>query len=194
MPPPDAHEPPGASPDADALIELAAVVRAHALTGELVLKVFNPESELLADLDEIVLRTPSGETRACHIDAVRGTGDNMIVKLRGVTTRDQAEALRGSLLCVPREVLPPLEEGEYYLADLPGLAVRLQDGTTIGHVEDVIEYPSVSALQIVTEGIVRELPDLPRYLLEVSVEGGYVVVDHLDELEPVPLAALKGKR
>ena len=38
------------------LVELAAVVRGHALAGELVLKVFNPESDLLASLRQVVLR------------------------------------------------------------------------------------------------------------------------------------------
>jgi len=192
--PRDTKNAPGSELPDDAQIELAAVVRAHALTGELVLKVFNPDSHLLGDLDAATLRLPSGEHRSIQVESVRGTGESMIVKLRGVDSRDAAEALRGSLLCVPRTALPPLEEGEYYLTDLPGLEVRDPSGQVLGHVEDVLEYPTVNALQIITDGVVREVPDLERYLLEVRVDDGYVVVDHLDELEPVPLAALKGKR
>ena len=176
------------------LIELAAVVRAHGLSGELVLKPFNPDSDLLGSLTDIVLRSPAGDLRTYEVSARRGGGDNQLLTLRGVTDRDQAEALRGSVVCVPRTTLPPLEEGEYYLVDLVGLAVRTPEGETVGHVEDVLEYPSVEALVVITHGIVREVPNLDRYVPSIDVQGGFVVVDHIDEIEPVPLAALKGKR
>lgn len=184
----------GATPASEPLITLAAIVRAHALSGELALKLFNPDSELLNGLREVVLRLPSGEQRPGTVLAVRRNAEGALVRIAGVTTREEAEALRGTLLCVARAALPPLEDGEYYLADLPGLSVRLQDGTVVGHVEDVIEYPTVNALVVLAEGRVREVPDLPRYLLEVRVADGFVVVDHLDELEPVALAPLQGKR
>jgi 16S rRNA processing protein RimM len=176
------------------LVELAAIVRGHALSGELVLKLFNPDSDLLDSLREVIVRAPSGESKRYVVRGVRGGGEGALLTLQGVENRDQADALRGSLVCIERKALPALEEGEYYLIDLPGLAVRNVAGETIGHVDDVIEYPSVPALVVVVEGIVREVPDLPRYLLEVRVADGYVVVDNIDELEPVPLAPLQGKR
>jgi 16S rRNA processing protein RimM len=182
------------SAGADELVELAAVMRGHALQGELVLKLFNRESDLLSRVDTVVLRAAGGEQRTYQLASVRGAGDSVLIALRGVSTRDEADALRGSVVCIERAQLPPIEEGEYYLVDLPGLAVRSVDGATIGHVESVIAYPSIECLQVITAGIVREVPDLPRYLPEVHVRDGYVVVDHLDEIEPVPLAALKGKR
>lgn len=178
----------------DQQVELAAIVRGHALAGEMVIKLFNPESDLLSSMREVYLRAPSGELQRYPVISVRGGGHNVLLALEGVQTRDQADALRGHIVCVAREVLPALEEGEYYLVDLPGLRVHDADGKDIGHVEDVIEYPSVPSLVVITDGIVREIPDLPRYLLEVRVDDGFVVVDHLDEIEPVLLAPLKGKR
>jgi 16S rRNA processing protein RimM len=169
-------------------------VRGHALAGELVVKLFNPDSELLAALREVLLRSPSGETKRYAVRSSRGSKEGMLLTLEGVADRDTADALRGHVICVERATLPALEEGEYYLVDLPGLAVHDPRGEKVGYVEDVIEYPSVSALVVVVEGLVREVPDLPRYLLEVNVKGGYVVVDNLEELEPVPLAPLSGKR
>lgn len=176
----------------DELIELAAVVRAHGLAGEVVLKSFNPASDLLSTLPEIMLRGPDGTVRRYEVLSRRGKSD--LLALRGIDDRDTAEALRGHVVCVPRSALPPLDAGEYYLVDLIGLEVRGTDGTKLGHVEDILEYPSVECLVILTEGVVREVPNLDRYVPEVDVAGGYVVVDHLDEIEPVPLAALRGKR
>jgi 16S rRNA processing protein RimM len=178
----------------DELVELAAVVRGHARAGELVLKLFNPESELISTLREVLLRAPSGETRDYEVRGARATKDGLLLTLKGVEDRDSADALRGHVICVARSALPALEEGEYYLVDLPGLAVHDPSGQKIGYVEDVIEYPSVSAFVVVIEGLVREVPDLPRYVREVRVADGYMVVDNIEELEPVPLAPLTGKR
>jgi 16S rRNA processing protein RimM len=175
------------------LVELAAVMRGHALAGELMIKVFNSESDLLSSLHEVILRAPSGETQRYRVLSSRG-GKDPLLKLQGVESRDAADALRGHVICVERSALPGLEEGEYYLCDLPGLAVHNPSGQKIGYVEDVIEYPSVSALVVVVEGVVREVPDLPRYLLDVRVADGFVVVDNLEEIEPAPLAPLSGKR
>ena len=173
----------------DELIELAAVVRAHGLQGELLLKVFNRESELLHELSELVVRAPSGEERSYRVANVRGAADSTLLTLEGVRDRAGAEALRGSLLCVPRSLFPALEQGEYYLVDLVGLAVRNANAEVLGRVEQVIEYPSVECLLVYANEQWREVPDLPRYVLEVSIEGGYVVVDNLDELDPVPAPA-----
>ena len=167
------------------LVELAAIVRAHGLQGELLLKLFNPESELVEQLSEVVLRSPDGSTRPYRVLGVRGGSDATLLTLEGIRDRGAAELMRGSVVCVLRSSLPPLEEGEYYLVDLVGLAVRNEGGETIGRVESVIEYPSVSCLVIETDGEWREVPDLPRYVLEVAVRGGYVVVDHLDEIDTV---------
>ncbi|MET0286377.1 MAG: ribosome maturation factor RimM [Polyangiales bacterium] len=178
----------------DALVELAAVVRGHALAGELVVKLFNPDSDLLSSLRQVMLRAPDGALRTYEVRSSRGSKEGILLGLTGIDDRDAADALRGHVICVERATLPGLEEGEYYLVDLPGLAVQNAAGEKIGYVEDVIEYPSVSALVVLVDGIVREVPDLPRYLLEVRVAEGYVKVDNLEELEPVPLAPLTGKR
>ncbi len=170
---------------ADELVELAAVVRAHGLNGELLLKQFNPESDLLTRSTSVVLRLPSGALQTCEVTGVRGGVDSTLLALRGVSRREEAEPLRGSVVCVPRATLPPLEEGEYYLVDLVGLKVRSPQGEIAGHVESVIEYPSVSCLVVVVGDVWREVPDLPRYVPEVHVREGYVVVDNLDEIDPV---------
>jgi len=87
-------------------------------------------------------------------------------------------------VCVPRAQLPPLAEGEYYLMDLVGLRVYTREGVELGRVDDVIEYPTVHCLVVASEDGVREVPNLERYVLELDLHDGRVVVDHLDELEP----------
>jgi 16S rRNA processing protein RimM len=181
-------------PAAGPQIELAVVMRAHGLRGELLLKPFNPHSAMLSELSEVSLRLADGSERRFSVREARAHGSNLRVSLQGVDSREQAEALRGAMLWVPRSALPALAPGEYYLVDVVGLEAR-QDGVAIGRVRDAIEYPTVCCLVIESEGVSREVPDLPRYISEVNVPQGFVTVQHLDEIEPlVPAAQPKARR
>lgn len=173
------------------LVELAAVVRAHGLRGELLVKPFNPESTLLASAERVLLKARDGALQEREVTAVRPHGALLLVSLRGVDSKDQADALRGQRVCVPRAQLPPLAEGEYYLMDLVGLRAYTREGAELGRVEDVIEYPTVHCLVLTSEDGVREVPNLERYVLELDLQNARVVVDHLDEIEP---AQPKGAR
>ena len=167
----------------DELVELAAVARAHGLRGELTLKPFNPDSELLREIDEVVLKLPDGTTRTYAVRAARGHADSPILALEGVSDRNSSEALRGSLVCVPRSALPEPEEGEVYLVDLVGLEARDPEGKPFGRVEKIVQYPSIACLLVTGAAGSWEVPDTERYLAEIELEAGYLVIEHLDELE-----------
>jgi 16S rRNA processing protein RimM len=114
---------------------------------------------------------------------VRPGGKGLLVQLAGVATVEQAAALRGAELCVPRDMLPALEDGEYYFVDLEGLAVTTLDGEPLGIAENVREYPAADVLRVRTSAGVWEVPMREPYLVSVDVPGGSIVVDHLDDLE-----------
>ena len=89
--------------------------------------------------------------------------------------REAAEALRGTLLTVARAALPALADGEYYHADLIGLAVVAADGAAVGRVAAVENYGAGDILEI-------EKPDGKRFMVPFRPEavpevGERVVVD-----------------
>ena len=75
-----------------------------------------------------------------------GTSDNPILRLEGSSTRDDAEALRGAELMVPREGIE-LEEDEYWASDLEGCAVTDGD-VAIGFVRRMSALPSCEVLEV----------------------------------------------
>jgi 16S rRNA processing protein RimM len=173
-------------PEADGsaeLIELAAVVRAHGLRGELLLKPFNPESTLLSELSHVLLKGRDGAVQRYEVESARTHGDGQLLALKGVGSRDAGDALRGQLVCVTRADLPPPEEGEYYLVDLVGLEARDAQGNVAGKIEQVIDYPSVTCFVVVSPEGRREVPNLPRYVLAIDAAARAITVDHIDELE-----------
>jgi 16S rRNA processing protein RimM len=167
-----------------AWIELGVIAKPHGVRGEIRVHVFNPESTLLQELGEVFLIGGGDEEPTLvEIEATRQGPKALLMRLAGVTSREDVEALRGYTLCVPREALPELEEGEYYHADLIGLDA-FQGDDAVGKVVDVLDYPSAECLKIQRPGGYIEVPMLPRWLVRVDVESKQV---HLKDLDDIPL-------
>jgi len=170
--------------DAVSWIELGVVARPQGVKGELRVHVFNPESTLLEELDEVFLIGEADEEPALvEVVSARRGPKALLMRLEGVRSREDAEALRGYRLCVPREALPELEDGEYYHADLIGLEA-FEGSESIGKVIDVLDYPSAECLKIERPGGFLEVPMLPKWLDRIDVEAGKV---HLKDLDDIPL-------
>ena len=155
-------------------IVLAAVAGAHGIRGEVRLKLF-------VDAPDSLRRYPSFDAggRRVTLTALRpgggGSGDGAIARFAEITDRTAAEALRGTVLTVPREALPPLADGEYYHADLIGLPVVDTDGAAVGTVIAVENFGAGDILEI-------EKPDRRTFMVPLTPAavpeiGEHVVVD-----------------
>lgn len=165
-------------------IELGVIAKPHGVQGEIRVHVFNPESMLLQELAEVFLIGGEDEDPTLvEIESTRQGPKALLMRLAGVSSREDVEALRGYTLCVPRDALPELEDGEYYHADLIGLDAFDGD-EPVGEVIDVIDYPSAECLKIERLGGYIEVPMLPRWLVRVDVEAGKV---HLKDLDDIPV-------
>ncbi|MFT3771321.1 MAG: ribosome maturation factor RimM [Minicystis sp.] len=165
-------------------IAVAEVARPHGVQGELRLKVYNPDSNLLAQRPRTRLRLPDGTTRDVSIVSVRDVNKALLVRLAGVEDRDAAEALRGAEVCVPRASFPPLEEGEFYACDVEGARAVMKGGEEIGYVTGLASYPTCDVLLIERTGGARlEVPLLNPYVGSVDVEGGVVEILTVDGLD-----------
>jgi 16S rRNA processing protein RimM len=164
------------------LIALGAVMGAHGVRGELRVKPYNEASDLLPGLGRVFVRGKDGQSREHEIESVRLGSKGLIFAFADVTTPEAAKALYGAELCVPRAALPELGPGEFYFVDLPGLWAVLPDGSVVGQVERVQEYPASSVLCVTTERGLIEVPLREPYLVAVDVAAERVTVDHLDDL------------
>jgi len=152
--------------------------------GELRLKLFNKDSDLLLDRDEVLVRLPDGEEHEVSIDHARRADDAILMKLYSVDDRDRADELRGALICIRRRDFPPPEEGEFYVCDAKGARV-VCGGTTIGTVKDVLNYPTIDALVVTAAdgGKDWEVPLIDVFIEAVDVVAGEIVLKTLDGLE-----------
>jgi 16S rRNA processing protein RimM len=128
----------------DTGIEVGVVARPHGLDGSF--RVARPRAPLL----ELGARvTVAGAERT--IVRRSGTDAAPILRLDGISSREEIEPLRGQALLVPRSALPPLEDDEYWAEELVGCAVR--DGeVAVGVVARLLDYPSCELLEVRREG------------------------------------------
>lgn len=151
-------------------VALAAVAGAHGVKGELRLKLFADSVESLARYSRVFVGG-----RETGLRDVRAGGKTAIARLEGVTDRSGAEALRGQLIEIAREALPPLEEGEYYYADLAGLPCVDESGAPVGTVVGVENFGAGDLLEV-------ERPDGKRLLIPfhepmARLDGDRIVLD-----------------
>lgn len=126
-------------------IELAAVTGAHGVTGEVRLKLLGDGVEALAAHD-------SFNEGTLTLSKVRSDNKGgAIARFAGIANRIEAERLRGTVLTVPRDALPPLEKGEYYHADLIGLRVETDAGEVVGKVVGVENFGATDIVEVLRE-------------------------------------------
>ena len=111
------------------LICVAVIAGAFGVQGEVRLKSFTSDPEAIADYAP--LSDESG-TIDYDLHILRPIKNGLAVQLSGVTTKEQADALRGFNLFMPRLRLPELTDDEYYHSDLVGMAVLDSSGTELG--------------------------------------------------------------
>jgi 16S rRNA processing protein RimM len=101
----------------------------------------------------------------------------LVANAKEIATREEAEALRGLELYVPRETLPPPEdEDEFYLADLIGLAAVTPEGEPLGRIKSVQNFGAGDLLEIAPDaGPSWWLPFTKAAVPEVRIAHGVVV-------------------
>ncbi len=155
---------------ADRPVVMAAVAGAHGISGEVRLKLFTPSPESLTSHGVFDV-----DGRTLTLKAVKPGPQGAVARFDEIRDRTAAEALRGTLLSVPRASLPPLPDGEYYWHDLVGVAVVSPDGAALGEVVAVENFGASDLLEILcTDGRRVLVPLVPA---AVPVVANPIVVD-----------------
>ena len=155
---------------AEKRVALAAVAGAHGVKGEVRLKLFSDSVASLAQHANVYV---GGVEH--RLLGVRDGGKTAVARFEGIADRSAVEALRGQLIEVDRGDLPPLDEGEYYHADLVGLPCVDCEGQSLGAVISVENFGAGDLLEV-------ELPNGKRSLIPfrdgiADLEDGRVLID-----------------
>ena len=128
------------SPDSVLLAQIGA---AHGIRGEVRIKPFGD-----ADMLDRYGPLYDAQGRSYEITAMRPQKTVLVVRFRGIDSREAAEALNGVKLFVDRSALPVPEEDEFYLSDLIGLRTVSPEGEMLGKVVEVHDFGAGDILEV----------------------------------------------
>ncbi|MYH89526.1 MAG: 16S rRNA processing protein RimM [Gammaproteobacteria bacterium] len=106
---------------------------------------------------------------------------HLVVKLEGISSRDEAASLSGMQVCIPAGDLPDLPAGEYYWSQLIGLEVANLAGESLGTVDHLVETGANDVLVVKYPGVdadaERLIPWIPQVIRAVDIGAGSLLVD-----------------
>jgi 16S rRNA processing protein RimM len=155
---------------------LGVITGAHGVRGEVRLRSFTSSPEAIASYGAVLL---GDSGREVVIRALRPAREEFIAALEGISDRTTAEQLKGCLLHVARDRLPPVGEDEVYVSDVIGLPVYRKDGSLLGEVASVTDYGAGDLLEIRSDGRRGTIliPFVAAMVPEVDVANRRIVVD-----------------
>lgn len=165
-----------------ARICLGAFAGAHGVRGQVRIRSFTEVPEDLAAYGP--LGDEAGQ-REFRLTLTGRAKDLLLAKVEGVGDRDQAQALKGTRLYVPRAALPPPEEETYYHADLIGLAAEDLEGSPLGQVVAVHNHGAGDLIELGggPGGRALILPFTKAAVPLVDLAAGRLVADPPDVVE-----------
>jgi len=117
-----------------------------------------------------------GDWQEMAVAEARVQGRALVARLEGHDDRDAAAALRGKSAAVPREALPRARSGEYYWADLIGLAVVNESAQALGRITSILQ---TGANDVLVVGGERErlIPFIAEVIRDVDLAAGVMRVE-----------------
>jgi 16S rRNA processing protein RimM len=159
---------------------VARIGAAHGVRGAVKLWTFTEDP--LAVKRYGPLQTKDG-ARQFEVTHVRQAKDHLVATFKDVATRDEAEKLNGIELYVARDKLPATDEGEYYHADLIGLAAVTAANEPLGRVIAIHNFGAGDIIEIAPpHGATMLLPFTDAVVPTVDLAGGRVVIELPDEI------------
>ena len=170
-----------ATPSAEDLIVLGKITSVHGVRGEVKIYSFTDPIDNLLDYPTWTLKR-DGEVKQVELVSGRLQGKVLVAKLKGLDDREVARTLAGFDICVPRALLPDLDDGEYYWHQLEGLKVIDLQGQLLGRLDHLLETGSNDVMVVKPcpgslDDRERLLPYTEQCVQKVDLAAGEMRVD-----------------
>ncbi len=167
----------------DRLILVGRFGAAQGVRGEVRVQSYTSDPQAIGTYGPL---TDSARANAFVFERLRSLKDDMlVVKVKGVETREEASALTGVELFASRDRLPEPSEDEFYYDDLVGLVAATGDGRTLGRIAAVVNHGAGDILEIAPEGGGEPLllPFTRAVVPTIDFSGGRIVAEPPEEID-----------
>ncbi len=157
-------------------LELGFISGVFGVRGELRLFLHNRESDLFDEFRPVTLVSKAGERREVQLKARTGAGRKVIGRIRGLDSREGAEALADWVIVIPKTALPDPGDDAFYVGAVIGASV-LVEGAVVGTVREVHSNGPTDVFEVsLASGGQGFVPVLKTHVLAIDVAEGRVVL------------------
>ena len=160
---------------------MGRVLASYGVQGWIKARAFTAAADGLLAYKTWWLTAMDGRQRCFRVREARVHAGALLACLEGLSAREEAASWRGATIGVPREALPALGAGEFYLNDLVGLDVVDRRGERLGCVVGVLETGAHPVLRVRAgankDGVERLIPIVPAYVEAIDLAAGRIDVD-----------------
>lgn len=164
-------------------LRIGVLTRAHGVHGEAKVYPTTDYAERFEEVDEVMIKTPAGDIKT-KIESVKYFKNMAIVKFSCFSAPEEISRVAGSDIVISRDQAQPLEEGEYYIADLIGCKVVADEqsdslaGRELGTVKDVLQTGANDVYVVETAGGKEILfPVIADCIKNVDIENSIITVN-----------------
>jgi len=163
-------------------ISIGVISNAHGIKGEVVVKPFTDEPQQFTKRHEVFVRRPQGQREVITIEAGRVLENKIVIKCAGITTRDEALALKGAVIEKRTQDCESPASDEFYIFDLIGLEVYTTQNKYLGELTDVLTS-AANDVYVVQNGENELLiPAIKDVIKNIDLKRGVVIIEPMDGL------------
>ena len=156
--------------------QVGAITQTHGVRGEVKVFPMTDDINRFKNMKDLILDTGK-EKITLQVTSVRPQKNLVILKFKGYDNINDVEKYKNATLWVTRENAVPLEEGEFYIADIIDAKVYEEDGNYLGILTDVMETGANDVYVVKLEtGKELLIPAISQCIIDVNVEESKMVV------------------
>lgn len=164
------------------IFRVGVISNTHGVRGEVKVYPTTDDSQRFKKLKKAIIDFPKGSVEV-NVTSCKFFKNMVILKFKEFDNINDVEKYKGCDLLVTRDNAVKLEEGEYYIADILGATVYLEDGTEFGTLNDVMQTGANDVYVVnTTSGKEVLIPVIPQCIIERNIEEKRVVVHLLKGL------------
>jgi 16S rRNA processing protein RimM len=165
------------------LLRVGVIANTHGIKGEVKVYPTTDDPNRFLDLKEVILDA-GREKLTLEVQNVRFFKNMVIVKFKGIDNINDIEKYKGKDLLVTRENAVPLEEGEYFIADLLDMDVYEESGEKLGVLLDVLQTGANDVYVVKRDKDGKEIliPGIDECILDINLEENKITVHLLEGL------------
>ncbi|MEO2238710.1 ribosome maturation factor RimM [Dorea sp. YH-dor226] len=164
------------------LLQVGVITSTHGVRGEVKVYPTTDDATRFKQLKHVLLDTGK-ETLPLEIQGVKFFKQFVILKFKGIDNINDIEKYKRCPILVERCDAVELEEDEYFIADMIGMAVETEEGKEFGTLKDVIETGAndVYVIDSIEHGEVL-VPAIKECILNVNIEECRMKIHLMDGL------------